>query len=171
MQRTSPSPWSVLPPRCFESPRLRTLPTLSSYLLFCVRDTQPTQSSEVEAEEVPVVDDTKESLEDSSDGDAAKKEGDGVTAEPTVDEALQDLKGGGKTQGNVKTEFEFTPTAPAWTPGGVATEVVQEQSPPQVSPAAVPPDENAEAVPQEVGCAVADHVPEKPVIPVSDTDP
>ncbi|CAM9683263.1 unnamed protein product, partial [Hapterophycus canaliculatus] len=120
---------------------------------------EPSQNSEAETGQAPIVDDTKVSEEESSDGEAAKKEGEEPGAEPAVNKELQILKDGSETRkGDVKTEFEFTPTAPAWTPGGVATDLVQEQLSSQNSPTAVPPDENLEAVPQEIRGAAADRV-------------
>ncbi|CAM9991889.1 unnamed protein product [Scytosiphon promiscuus] len=127
---------------------------------------------EVEVEQVPEVDNTKASSEVNNEAEAAKKEGERLGAEPAANETMQNLNGAGVRQkGDAKTDFEFTPTAPAWTPGGVATDVVQEQLPPQISPTAVPPDVNAEAIPQESSGEVADHVPDKRTITASETNP
>lgn len=75
-----------------------------------------------------------------SDEGVSKEEGERVK-EPAVEENRQSVSGEGQAQtGDVKPEFEFTPNAPAWTPGGGPTGVVEEK----ISPIAVPPDDKAE---------------------------
>lgn len=111
------------------------------------------------AGEVLDADDTKLVVspgKESSDQEASKNEGEEVK-EPAVEEKRRITSGQGQTRkGSIKPGFEFTPNAPAWTPGGVSKEVVEENT----SPIAEPPDDKAEGtlansssktIPQEGG--------------------
>lgn len=99
---------------------------------------QTKQSSEASAEEVPDADGTTVVVSPSKEGSdegAPKKESEG---DEKPAEERQSTSGGGQAhKGDFKPEFEFTPNAPAWTPGGVATDVVEEK----ISPVTVPADD------------------------------
>lgn len=102
-------------------------------------ESQTKQNSEAGADELPDAS-TEVAASPCSDDGASKKEG-ARLKEPVVVEKTQRVMGKGKAdKGDAKPEFEFTPSAPAWMPGGVATDVPQEK----ISPIAVPPGDKAD---------------------------
>lgn len=142
---------------------------------------QTKQSSETIAEEVLGADGTTVVVSPSKQGGdegAPKKESEGEK-EPAVEDERQSMSGDGQAQkGNVKPGFEFTPNAPAWTPGGVATDVVEEK----ISPVAVPPDKaegttsataSSKTIPKEGGGrdVGGSSVADEPKVPAAELNP
>lgn len=86
-----------------------------------------------------------------SDEETSKKDEEG-DKEPAVEEMLQGMPNKREAQkASDKPEFEFTPNAPAWTPGGVKGKLVSTSVPPVVKAEDSGASSSSGTIPEGVG--------------------